>query len=55
MHFTDLDGNGIIDEQDKTIIGDPHPDFIAGLYNRFSYKGLVAEFLRTGSEWRGCF
>ncbi len=39
MRFADLDGNGIIDEQDKTIIGNPHPEFIAGLYNRFSFKG----------------
>ena len=39
IRFTDLDGNKIIDEQDKTIIGNPHPDFIASLYNRFSYKG----------------
>ena len=39
IRFTDLDGNSIIDEQDKTIIGNPHPDFIASLYNRFSYKG----------------
>jgi hypothetical protein len=41
IRFADLDGNGIIDEQDKTIIGNPHPEFIAGLYNRFSFKGLA--------------
>jgi hypothetical protein len=40
IRFADLDGNGIIDEGDKTAIGDPHPDFMASLYNRFSYKGF---------------
>ena len=40
IHFADLHVDGIIDEQDKTIIGNPHPDFVAGLFNRFSYKGF---------------
>jgi TonB-linked SusC/RagA family outer membrane protein len=48
MRFTDRDGNGIIDEQDKTIIGNPHPEFIAGLYNRFSYKGLALSLFVQG-------
>lgn len=39
IRFADLDGSGIIDEQDKTIIGDPHPDFVGALYNKLSYKG----------------
>jgi TonB-linked SusC/RagA family outer membrane protein len=44
IHFADLDQNGIIDELDKTIIGDPHPDYILGIYNQFSYKGLSLNF-----------
>jgi hypothetical protein len=48
IHFADLDGNGIIDEDDKTIIGDPHPDFSAGLYNRFSYKGFALSLFIQG-------
>ena len=48
IHFADLDGNGIIDEDDKTIIGDPHPDFSAGLYNRFSYKGVALSLFIQG-------
>jgi TonB-linked SusC/RagA family outer membrane protein len=43
IHFADLDQNGTIDEMDKTIIGDPHPDFILGVFNQFSYKGLSLE------------
>jgi len=40
IHFADLDTNNVINELDKTIIGNPHPDYIAGLYNRFSYKNF---------------
>jgi hypothetical protein len=40
IHFADLDGNGKIDELDKTIIGNPHPDYSIGFDNRFTYKGL---------------
>jgi TonB-linked SusC/RagA family outer membrane protein len=45
IHFEDLDGNGIIDESDKTVIGNPHPDFIAGIYNRMSYRGFSLGFM----------
>jgi len=47
VHFADLDENGVIDELDKTIIGDPHPEFVAGIYNRFSYRGFSLGFLVT--------
>ena len=40
IHFEDLDNNGIIDEQDKTIIGDPHPDFTLGFTNSIFFKGF---------------
>ena len=38
--FNDLDGNGIIDEDDRTIIGQALPDFTGGFSNNFSYKGF---------------
>jgi len=44
VHFDDLDNNGIINEQDKTIIGDPHPDYLIGLNNQFSFKGFSLSF-----------
>lgn len=31
IRFKDLDGDGLISADDRTIIGDPHPDFTAGL------------------------
>ncbi|MBO4805427.1 MAG: hypothetical protein J5554_05255, partial [Paludibacteraceae bacterium] len=33
LNFVDVDGNGTIDENDMTIIGDPNPDFTFGLGN----------------------
>jgi TonB-linked SusC/RagA family outer membrane protein len=45
IHFADLDNNGIIDEQDKTIIGDPHPDYTIGFDNSFFFKGFSLSFL----------
>ncbi len=37
-HYQDLDNSGGIDNNDKMIIGNPHPDFRGGLNNRFKYK-----------------
>ena len=45
IHFSDLDGNGRIDELDKTIIGDPHADFTLGFSNTFTYKGISLGFM----------
>lgn len=53
LFFVDQDENGIIDELDKTIIGNPHPDYVAGIYNRFTFKGVSLGFLityRTGTD-----
>lgn len=36
IKFKDLDGNGVIDENDQTIIGDPNPDFTLGFTNTFT-------------------
>ncbi|MDT7828362.1 TonB-dependent receptor [Pricia sp. S334] len=32
--------DGIIDENDRTIIGSPHPDFYGGMSNTLTYKGF---------------
>ncbi len=44
----DIDGNGIIDGDDRQIIGDRMPDFIAGLTNTFKYKNLTFSFFLNG-------
>ena len=39
MKFEDLDGNGIINNSDKIMVGSPNPDFAGGWNNSFSWKG----------------
>ena len=38
--FRDLDNNGIINDDDRGIIGNAIPDFTGGITNNFSYKGF---------------
>lgn len=49
VKYKDLDGDGIInDVLDYTIIGNPHPDFIFGFTNTFSYKGFNLNVILNG-------
>jgi TonB-linked SusC/RagA family outer membrane protein len=45
----DINGDKVIDQNDRTTIGNFQPDFIAGLTNTFSYKGLDLSFMLQGS------
>jgi hypothetical protein len=47
--YRDVDGNGKLDQNDKTIIGNNQPVFTAGFNNTFSYKNFSLSFLFTGS------
>jgi TonB-linked SusC/RagA family outer membrane protein len=47
--FEDLDGNGIVDEQDQVVLGSPQPDFFGGLRNSFKFKGLSLDVFFQGS------
>ncbi|QNL50468.1 TonB-dependent receptor [Olivibacter sp. SDN3] len=49
VRYRDVDGNGIINANDQTIIGNPHPDFIFGMTNRFRYKNVDLSVLVNGS------
>ncbi|QPH38708.1 SusC/RagA family TonB-linked outer membrane protein [Pedobacter endophyticus] len=49
VRYRDVDGNGRIDANDQTIIGNPHPDFIFGMTNRFKFKGFDLSLLLSGS------
>ncbi len=48
LKYRDLDGNGVIDENDQCIIGDPNPDFSAGLNLDFRYKNFTLSTFFTG-------
>jgi TonB-linked SusC/RagA family outer membrane protein len=49
IRFTDLNGDGVIDANDRRVIGNPNPQFIAGLTNTLTYKGFELSFLFQGS------
>ena len=36
VHFDDIDGNGLIDERDRTVIGDANPDITGSWANRLT-------------------
>src|SRR5690606_34992264 len=40
IRFKDLNGDGVINDEDRTGIGSPWPDFEGGLTNTLSYKGF---------------
>ena len=41
MHFVDLNGDGKIDDSDKTIIGNPNPDIYGNLFARATWGNLT--------------
>jgi TonB-linked SusC/RagA family outer membrane protein len=40
LKFTDINHDNVIDDKDKTKIGDPNPDMILGVNFNFGYKGF---------------
>lgn len=40
VRFVDIDNNGVINDEDRTIIGSPHPDMTYGLNLNVGYKGF---------------
>lgn len=49
--FKDIDGNGSIDDQDRTIIGNPNPDWTFGLTFTAAYQGI--DFMMFWSGVKG--
>ncbi|MCR8917827.1 TonB-dependent receptor [Bacteroides sp. ET225] len=50
VRFVDLDGNGSIDDKDKTNIGKGTPDWTFGLNFNFAYKNIDFSMLVSG-QW----
>ncbi|MFS6557716.1 SusC/RagA family TonB-linked outer membrane protein, partial [Parabacteroides distasonis] len=46
LKFVDFNGDGVINDDDKTELGDPHPDVTMGISLGASYKGF--DFSVTG-------
>ncbi|WP_460502439.1 SusC/RagA family TonB-linked outer membrane protein, partial [Hymenobacter agri] len=49
IRFRDLNGDGIINDKDRTVIGNPNPKAIGGVTNTFTFKGLELSVFFQGS------
>ncbi len=50
LRFVDLNNDGVIDEKDKTMIGDPNPDYIFGFQLNAEYKGAYIQLAANGQQ-----
>jgi len=49
VHFRDLNGDGVIDDKDRTRLGDPNPHFVFGVHGSLNYKGFDFSFNFAGA------
>ncbi len=50
VYVKDLNGDGLIDDDDKTILGDPYPDLIWSFANNFNIGNVDFSFMFQGSH-----
>jgi TonB-linked SusC/RagA family outer membrane protein len=50
IYVKDLNGDGIIDTDDRTLLGSPYPDFIWSITNNIRYGGFDFTFMFQGSH-----
>ncbi|MBP6825126.1 MAG: TonB-dependent receptor [Saprospiraceae bacterium] len=55
IRFKDLDGNGVIDINDRTYIGNPTPRFTYGFNTDFDWKGLELHLFFQGTQGNDIF
>ena len=48
MIFRDIDGNGVVNDDDRCVIGDPNPDLALGLNLDLKWKGLTLSAFFSG-------
>jgi TonB-linked SusC/RagA family outer membrane protein len=48
--YNDANGDGVIDANDREIVGHPNPDWTYGVTNTFRYKGFDLSFLIQGQS-----
>ena len=48
IRFVDLNNDGVINDADRTFIGDPNPDFTFGVANNVSFRGLDLRVMVQG-------
>jgi TonB-linked SusC/RagA family outer membrane protein len=48
--YLDADGNGVLNAEDRVVIGNPQPDFIFGITNDFIYRNFDLSVFFQGSQ-----
>jgi hypothetical protein len=49
VKWKDIDGNGVINDNDREVIGSPFPKFYFGFNNTLTYKNLSLDFMTSGN------
>ncbi len=49
VRMKDINGDGVINSQDRTYIGNPNPDFVFGMTNDFSYRNFDLNVVFAGA------
>lgn len=52
FQFRDVNGDGVIDANDRTTLGNYQPDFTWGITNRFNFRNIDFSFFFQGVEGR---
>ena len=55
IKYRDIDGDGQVNEQDRTIIGDTNPDFTYSLTNNLAWHNFSLSFMLQGSQGNDIF
>jgi TonB-dependent starch-binding outer membrane protein SusC len=55
VRFIDTNGDGLLNDQDKVVIGDPNPDFTYGFTINLEYKGFDLNCFLQGSYGNDIF
>jgi hypothetical protein len=50
VYVKDLNGDGVIDDDDKTILGNPYPDLVWSITNEFNVGNFELSFIFQGSH-----
>ncbi len=50
LKFKDINGDNKVDANDRTVLGNPYPDFTWGLTNNFTVKGFDVSFTFQGVQ-----
>ncbi|GIZ08932.1 TonB-dependent receptor [Flavobacterium sp. UMI-01] len=50
VYVKDLNGDGVLDDEDKTVLGNPYPELIWSITNEFSIGNVDVSFMFQGSH-----